>query len=1301
MLKRNPGSLPKASCRQFVAAGILLFGLISLAAAQSQTTSVATGNGSHPYAVAVNPVTNQIYVADYGTASVTVINGSNNTQTTIPVGTNTATSTPMVNPVAVAVNPVTNTIYVANAGTAAKTYKDGGVTVINGGTNTVSTTISVPNSPVALAVDVALNKVFVAEFANQGSSWYVGIVDGPTNNLTQVLSKYVSGTVTVLGAQPVGVAVNPLNHQVFFANSAGNNLTVMDGVGETFIGGAYVAPASRPAAVAINPVLNHAYVLCNLSSPPSVSPAVDVIDLSQNGTYGVGKLIKTVTVGNAPTGLAVNPVTNSVYVANSGETFVTVIQDGATVGNGQTIPVGNSPAGIIVNPITNKVFVSNLNSNSVSVIDAASNTVTATVAAGTKPGAIAANPVTNKVYVANSGDSVTVVDGAANSAKVAFTGAGPAAVGVNPVTAKVYVANQTGNNVTVIDETNNTTSTVTSVGGPVAVAVDPVLNKIYVANVLAGSVTAIDGSTDKPVTVRAGAHPTAVAVNPVTSMVYVANQGTLTKGYQDSSVTVINGANNIVSNTVPFGSAGPAAPLAAIAVDPFINQVYVVSTGTSVNSYGDGAVFMFSGADPSGYDSTVPPIQFPPPGTYPSLKPVAIAVGPFDPNTGFDLVYVANYASSTVDIWGWDGTVQGTIQVGTNPTAIAVNPATGNAYTANSGGNSVSAINEYRDTFGNLQFGVTSISTGAVPYAIAIDPTTNKIFAPDKSSNNVAIIDGTSNSASLVTTGTRPLAVGVDPISGKAFVANNGSSNVTVITEAGSSGPSNPLTVQVQGAIDPSKANVDTQSLLFATSNASPSFTATVQSLFGPNTPAPTALYYQLDGTQGTWTQATANSSSGANPADYSFSLTGINPGVHTVYAYSVYGGDGGPTAASGSGYAPQTSNVVAYPFAIVNPPTNFTLTASANPLFAGLPLVLQACPDQATEGLTLTYGGTMTFFDGTRKLGSVFIDPTSPTPVVCPTITAYGLAASTTPHHITAAFSGAPFIGSSMVSVDVTVEVGLSLSISIPVMSVPQAGPCTASATTNCPVYGQSVSILAQIAAAGSVNFNVLLNGTPLQSSSVNVVGGRATLVLPKLAAGSYEVDASFTPTTGTATYAASLFFPVKQKPVTITPISLFRFYGAANPVLHETVIGFLPADGITYTFTTTATQSSDATTTPNPCYPININFNDPNSKLSNYALPNPLPTGCLSIYPLPVTVIAYTEVRKVTAKADNFTGTMVGVLAADKADATLSFSSTVPLGAPIGTYKGAITPSISFATKGIDYFVANTIKGTEIITQ
>ena len=77
-----------------------------------------------------------------------------------------------------------------------------------------------------------------------------------------------------------------------------------------------------------------------------------------------------------------------------------------------TISVGNSPYGVAVNPSTNTVYVANYADNSVSVINGSTNTVTATVSVGSIPSAVAVNPSTNTVYVANYADkSVSVING--------------------------------------------------------------------------------------------------------------------------------------------------------------------------------------------------------------------------------------------------------------------------------------------------------------------------------------------------------------------------------------------------------------------------------------------------------------------------------------------------------------------------------------------------------------------------------------------------------------------------------------------------------------------------------------------------------------------------------------------------------------------------------------------------------------------------------------------------------------------------------------------------------------------------
>jgi YVTN family beta-propeller protein len=113
-----------------------------------------------------------------------------------------------------------------------------------------------------------------------------------------------------------------------------------------------------------------------------------------------------VAVGTGPVSLAVNPVTNKIYVANFSSNNVTII-DGATSMT-TTAAVGTSPLSLAVNPVTNKVYVANLNSNSVTVIDGPTQTTTV-VAAGLGPRSMAVNPITNQVFVTNGSGNATIL----------------------------------------------------------------------------------------------------------------------------------------------------------------------------------------------------------------------------------------------------------------------------------------------------------------------------------------------------------------------------------------------------------------------------------------------------------------------------------------------------------------------------------------------------------------------------------------------------------------------------------------------------------------------------------------------------------------------------------------------------------------------------------------------------------------------------------------------------------------------------------------------------------------------------
>src|SRR5262245_23476949 len=62
-----------------------------------------------------------------------------------------------------------------------------------------------------------------------------------------------------------------------------------------------------------------------------------------------------IPAGNEPFAVAVNPVTNRIYLANFGDATVTVI-DGAT-GATAEVRVGNHPTSVAVSPLENKIYV--------------------------------------------------------------------------------------------------------------------------------------------------------------------------------------------------------------------------------------------------------------------------------------------------------------------------------------------------------------------------------------------------------------------------------------------------------------------------------------------------------------------------------------------------------------------------------------------------------------------------------------------------------------------------------------------------------------------------------------------------------------------------------------------------------------------------------------------------------------------------------------------------------------------------------------------------------------------------------
>ena len=116
-----------------------------------------------PRLIAANPVTNRLYIALDGTpGQVLVMDGTNGSVlATIPIGSNAAQD--------VAVSPALNRVYVTSSGSST-------LTVIDGATNTVATTVVLPATAVRVAADASNGSVYVGAATSQ--VWVV--LDAPS-----------------------------------------------------------------------------------------------------------------------------------------------------------------------------------------------------------------------------------------------------------------------------------------------------------------------------------------------------------------------------------------------------------------------------------------------------------------------------------------------------------------------------------------------------------------------------------------------------------------------------------------------------------------------------------------------------------------------------------------------------------------------------------------------------------------------------------------------------------------------------------------------------------------------------------------------------------------------------------------------------------------------------------------------------------------------------------------------------------------------------------------------------------------
>ena len=164
--------------------------------------------GKTPNGIAVDPQANKLYVANFRGSSISMIDLTTLKSKKIALGPS---------PAKIAVNSATNRIYVTLEN------RDGGLAVIDGASGKLLTIVDVPAYPLSLVVNPRNNRILVGDFLC--GCGQITVVDGNTNRIRK--------TITVPGATELdGVALDQVNHYIYVTDESSGFYVVDEGTGQ-------------------------------------------------------------------------------------------------------------------------------------------------------------------------------------------------------------------------------------------------------------------------------------------------------------------------------------------------------------------------------------------------------------------------------------------------------------------------------------------------------------------------------------------------------------------------------------------------------------------------------------------------------------------------------------------------------------------------------------------------------------------------------------------------------------------------------------------------------------------------------------------------------------------------------------------------------------------------------------------------------------------------------------------------------------------------------------------------------------
>jgi YVTN family beta-propeller protein len=642
-----------------------------------------------PNGMAINLVTNRLYVTFEDTQNVAVLDASTN-EIVAAIDFGLKPEEPRW-PSDVAVDPSRNRIYVAIEGV------DPEVAVIDGERNAVTGRLSQPGYPMTLAVNAATNRLYVARSGYQGK--VVSVFDTKSE---------VKQADIPLDQDPSDVAVNDATNRVYVANYFGTNgLSVIDGNTNQVI--KTVGGVQFAARVVTDPTTNRVYVsrteavlvldgatdeIVGQIGLPYFGPGDLVVHPETGTVYALdsykGNLLvldtKTAIVaGKTPMEcggsgfLAIDRVGSRIFAIPAGTCDVLQVISIAenAVGSVETVPLGSKPVDVVVDRHGKKLYVANSSADVVSVVDLGTKKVTRNIGVGREPTRLAIDQDANEVY-ALTRSGLYVIDGATDSVVgVVEVGGDPHDLTLDLKAGRAYVTElKPGDGgIRVID--TRTRTLVQRLEDPFAhfalfcegIAANTMTGKVYVGHATGGKVSPVVSSIQA---VPSGLRETVTG--------WTQEGGSLTGGITAFDATTLQASAALVLPVYHYG--------VPIAVDESMNRVYAALNVGKLSAVGLDqhiGLTVIDGTDDVVIEVLVPSKEVS--SFFTNVRDMAT-----DGTRSRLFMIAQNDALVVIDTRELAVETLVKLPHGSTPEGLAVDHESGNVYVANSGNGTISVI---------------------------------------------------------------------------------------------------------------------------------------------------------------------------------------------------------------------------------------------------------------------------------------------------------------------------------------------------------------------------------------------------------------------------------------------------------------------------------------------------------------------------------------------------------------------------------------------------------------------------------